>query len=63
MKLSPEQIGIIQERVESSNIGIQTLKDDIIDHLCCVVEDQLDKGKNFDSSLEKAIHELCSGRI
>lgn len=59
MKLSSEQIGIIQERVESSNIGIQTLKDDIIDHLCCVVEDQLGKGKNFETSLEGAIHELA----
>ncbi len=59
MKLSQEQIGIIQERVESSSISIQSLKDDIVDHLCCVVEDQLGKGKNFETSLEGAIHELA----
>lgn len=59
MKLSREQIGIIQERVESSKIGIQTLKDDIIDHLCCVVEDQLEKGKNFEQSLAEALGQLA----
>jgi hypothetical protein len=61
MKLSPEQIVAIQRRVESSSIRIQTLKDDIIDHLCCVVEDQLDKGKNFERSLEAAVCELAPG--
>jgi hypothetical protein len=59
MKLSTEQISIIKETVNKSLIKLPTLKDDIIDHLCCVVEIKMDRQQNFDSAFEDALHDLA----
>lgn len=59
MKLSPEQEKIIEEYVDSQNLKIRTLRDDIIDHLCCVVESELDKDQSFQQLLDKAIVDLA----
>lgn len=59
MKLSEEQIRIIKESVHNSSITLATLKDDIIDHLCCVVEIKLDRQQNFENALKEALHDLA----
>lgn len=40
--------------VNSSSIKSQALKDDLIDHFCCLVEMEMDKGLPFDEALENA---------
>lgn len=59
MNLTPEQISHIQAVISESNLRIQTLKDDLVDHLCCVVEYDLVQGKKFDDALLEAIDELA----
>lgn len=59
MKLTPEQIAHIQAVISESKLTIQTLKDDLVDHLCCVVEYHVMNGKKFDTSLQEAINELA----
>jgi hypothetical protein len=59
MNLTPEQILHIQAVISESNLRIQTLKDDLVDHLCCVVEYDLVQGKKFDAALHEAIDELA----
>jgi len=59
MNLTPEQIVHIQEVISESKLTIKTLKDDLVDHLCCVVESDIMKGKKFDTSLQEAINELA----
>jgi hypothetical protein len=59
MKLSVEHIDIIRNRINESKISIQTLKDDVVDHLCCVVEYKIGKGKSFEIALAEAIRELA----
>lgn len=44
----------IIEEVENSSIKNQALKDDLIDHFCCLVEIAMDKGNSFEEALEKA---------
>lgn len=44
---------IIQE-VTNSSIKNQSLKDDLIDHLCCLIEMEMDRGSTFEKALEKA---------
>ncbi|MEP0986617.1 hypothetical protein [Ekhidna sp.] len=44
---------IIQE-VDQSSIKSQALKDDLIDHFCCLVEIEMKKGASFEASLKKA---------
>ena len=59
MKLSLEQIEVIREHVDQSTISIDSLKDDVLDHLCCVVEIKMERGKVFDASVQEALVELA----
>jgi hypothetical protein len=53
MKLTREHIDIIRDRINASKISIQTLKDDVIDHVCCVVEYKIESGKSFENALQE----------
>jgi hypothetical protein len=59
MKVTAEQVAIIKRQVEQSGIVNETLRDDVLDHLCCVVEIKLSKGKNFDQAIQEASQELA----
>jgi cation transport ATPase len=59
MKLSPEQESIIENFVLAQGIKIPTLRDDLIDHLCCVVESELGKEKSFEQILNEAVKDLA----
>ncbi|WP_109298851.1 hypothetical protein [Aquimarina sp. AU474] len=59
MKLTEEQESRIVEFVDTQGLKLKSLRDDILDHLCCVVESELNQGKLFDESLENAIQELA----
>ncbi len=59
MRLSEEQEDIIQEFVDSQGIKLKGLKDDLLDHLCCVVDSELKMGKLFDQSFNDAVKELA----
>ena len=59
MKLSDVQEEAIRQYVIDHSLRLQPLSDDIIDHLCCVVESQLGKGKSFEEILRDASAELA----
>lgn len=59
MKLTPKQEDVIKTSVKNKGIPSSSLQDDIIDHLCCVVETQLGKGKDFEELLEEAITDIA----
>lgn len=59
MKLTSDQEKIIEALVDAQKLKIRTLHDDIVDHLCCVVESELGKGKSFEYLLDKAIMDLA----
>lgn len=59
MKLSVEQVESIRKQVDQSSINIESLRDDVLDHLCCVVEIKLERGKIFDNAIQEALHELA----
>jgi hypothetical protein len=59
MKVSSEQIAHIHEVIDQSSITIETLKDDLLDHLCCVVEVKMTNGSEFEISLKEALDELA----
>jgi hypothetical protein len=58
MKLSKEQIDIIRLVIDQSHIEIQTLKEDLLDQLCCVIENKMGK-KTFEVSLGEALMDLA----
>lgn len=59
MKLTEEQLLRIQSQVAASKITIDTLREDVVDHICCVVEVKLDRGRTFDKALVEALEELA----
>jgi len=59
MKLTNEQEEIVRQYVEAQELKLKTLNEDIIDHICCVLESELRKGKSFDKTLHNAIVELA----
>lgn len=59
MTLSPEQTTYVREYVDQNSIRIYTLRDDVLDHLCCSVEFKIDEGKTFEASLREAVDELA----
>lgn len=59
MKLTQEQEETIEKIIDSQGFKIKSLRDDIIDHLCCVVENGMGKEKTFHQLLDKAISDLA----
>lgn len=59
MKLTIEQEKTIEELVDAQGLSIRTLRDDLVDHLCCVVESQLGKEQSFEQLLEQAVTDLA----
>ena len=53
--LSESQIEKIAETVNNSVVSSAEMKDDLIDHLCCMVEDEMSKGKDFETAFNKAL--------
>jgi hypothetical protein len=61
MSLSEDQIKQIQFQL--TDFSIRTLKDDVMDHLCCAVEDKIAGGKFFEVALRESIEELTPDGI
>ena len=59
MKLTEEQELVITQFVDDHKLKIQSLRDDIVDHLCCVVEVRVKGGEDFNEAFQEAIQELA----
>ena len=59
MTLSQDQVNRVRQCVDDNNIRMLSLRDDVLDHLCCSVEVKLDDGKTFEQSLQEALNELA----
>src|SRR6188768_675802 len=59
MRLSPDEVAMVRKQVDQSSINIDSLRDDVLDHLCCVVEIKIERGEIFDTALQEALRELA----
>lgn len=59
MRLTEEQELVITQFVDDHKLKIQSLKDDIVDHLCCVIEARIKRGEGFNEAFQEAIQELA----
>ena len=59
MKLTVEQEEAVQQYVDSHELKLKALRDDIVDHLCCVIESELGKGKPFEQLLNDAANDIA----
>jgi len=58
MKLSTNQIEIIRAQIARS-IQIQSLQDDVLDHVCCSLEEQEDLECEFEEAVQCAVNVLA----
>jgi hypothetical protein len=56
-KLSIEQVNII-ERLINEAVADELLQLELVDHVCCAIEDALKLGQSFDQALNSALYEL-----
>ncbi len=59
MRLTEEQEGKIKKFIDAQGLRHRELRDDLLDHLCCVVDSELKKGRAFDQSFSEAVKELA----
>ena len=57
--LTEEQIDYIAQVVNNSTIQSETMKEDLIDHFCCAVEADMQKGESFETAYDKAYQYIC----
>lgn len=53
-KLGSEQINEITKQISMSNIDSRELKEDLADHICCLIEDDLERGVGYDEAKSRA---------
>jgi hypothetical protein len=57
--LSEQNIEFITKIVNSSNIESIEMKEDLVDHFCCAIEEEMKKGLTFEKSYDKAYQNIC----
>ena len=56
--LTVQDIKFITDEISKSKILSNELRDDLIDHFCCVIEDELRKGESFQTAYNKAYYNI-----
>lgn len=59
MTLSQGNLAIIQQAIIQSPISRSAMQEDIIDHLCCEVENRMARGCDFEKAFAQAIRLLA----
>ncbi len=57
--LTDKHIDFIYNEISKSNISSTELKEDLTDHFCCIIEDEMRNGKEFKKAYDKAYHNIC----
>ena len=55
--ITDSHVEFVTEEINKSNIRHQGLKDDLIDHFCCLIEIEMQKGNSFQKAYEIAFHQ------
>jgi lysylphosphatidylglycerol synthetase-like protein (DUF2156 family) len=57
--LTDENVEFIAQIINGSKIESAEMKEDLIDHFCCAIEEEMKKGLNFKKSYDKAYQNIC----
>jgi hypothetical protein len=56
--LSAKEIATVNDVLLDRGISYEPLRIDLIDHLCCFIEEEMDKGVAFNIALHSAVHQF-----
>jgi len=57
-ELSPEQVKLIDQTINRHNITFSHLREDLVDHVCCIVEEEMVEGKNFNDIFFRVLESI-----
>ena len=57
--LTEQNIDFITQVINGSNIESVEMKEDLIDHFCCAIEEEMKKSLNFEKSYDMAYQNIC----
>lgn len=58
-KLTDKQVDYIYDQVNKSLVDSEELKEDLVDHFCCIIEESMQRGKSFEDSYNSAYQIIC----
>jgi hypothetical protein len=53
--LTEQNISEIELLIEARGVEMKELSYDLVDHVCCMIEEKMEKGKSYASALEESI--------
>lgn len=56
-------VELIKQRIKSGGINNEDLVTDLLDHYCCVVEEEMSKGNSFETAYRKAWNTINPGGL
>jgi hypothetical protein len=59
MELTRQQINLIRQHLVESRVTFSLLQDDLLDHLCCLIELKMKSGTSFEHAIEESVRELA----
>jgi len=62
-QLSEQQTGIIYERLHKPGLRSVKLEEDLFDHFCCYVEEEMERGADFESAYRNAVDAISPNGI
>jgi len=57
--ITEQNIEFITQVINGSKIKSSEMKEDLIDHFCCAIEENMKKGLSFEKSYDKAYQNIC----
>lgn len=57
--LSDQEEAFVKARIERSTISSRALGEDLLDHFCCLIEEQMDQGRSFEEAYQVAWQRIC----
>ena len=57
--LTDENIELVARIINETKIESTEMKEDLIDHFCCAIEEEMEKGLSFQQSYDKAYQNIC----
>lgn len=58
MMIDEGQISFVKGYLTGNGISSHQLQDDLLDHFCCVIEENMEEGQSFNDSFTKAIDRI-----
>ena len=53
----------IESDLKTRGLNYESLREDILDHICCLVEESMEQGNDFDSSYSEIIEDIGNERL